>query len=516
MSKQDENSLAEENADALDKFHCFGSRWFCLQMQEAFNVQSAILREIAQKNLNNPKIKPALPLIHGLHTTSEAISLLRRDGLLNEAHVLMRLLTERALNLCYLLVAPPDDSPGMQRASANKTPPRAEGPLAEQLVEFAKGFRFKETYDSEALEKKISVIAANTKIPLDFLRLIVSSHYPQASLALSGSASGAVFHLLNMTEDEEEHSSSNFATLLFGGLTLLNYVIRVLAAHGIPEELIKDSDTSHEAATKLRVKIRHPAAPDVQDTYGWWQSLSDHENLAGKRLAPLLREFDIAFGACVEAGMLLPVLAKQDKGSLRLRLCALYLKRMLNDVRSVWVMIRQGSTSQAGSIAASLFENALLIQCLAENEARAAKFSKAPPDRWPWSKRGMCDLADQDRAKREKNKPDPKAAAAHYKQYCWLCEIKHASLGYVAHDSGSTQFREKGYAIMPFPDIREEDWPVKRKILLISLHNAKMAMQAFARAGSVKETGEREMNFASRIKTMHDIVVKSLQDDRGA
>jgi hypothetical protein len=51
----------------------------------------------------------------------------------------------------------------------------------------------------------------------------------------------------------------------------------------------------------------------------------------------------------VEAGMQLPVLAKQDKGSLRLRISALYLKRMLNDVRSVWVMIRQGNTSQAGS-----------------------------------------------------------------------------------------------------------------------------------------------------------------------
>ena len=234
------------------------------------------------------------------------------------------------------------------------------------------------------------------------------------------------------------------------------------------------------------LKIRRPAAPDVQDTYGWWQSLSDDEETSqANGSASLLREFDIAFGACVEAGMQLPVLAKglQDKGSVRLRISALYLKRMLNDARSVWVMIRQGNTSQAGSIAASLFENALLIQCLAEDEARAVKFSKAPRDKWPWSKRAMCNLVDQDRAKRERQKPDPTSAAAHYEQYCWLCEIKHASLGYVTHDSGSTQFREKGYAVMPFPDIREEDWPVKRKILLISLHNAKMAIQAIARRG---------------------------------
>jgi hypothetical protein len=128
----------------------------------------------------------------------------------------------------------------------------------------------------------------------------------------------------------------------------------------------------------------------------------------------------------------------------------------------------------------------------------------------------MCNLVDQDRAKRENQKPDPKAADAHYAQYCWLCEIKHASLGYVTHDSGSTNFREKCYAVMPFPDIREEDWPVKRKILLISLHNAKMAIQAFARGGSVKETTESEITFASRVKTAHDTIVKYLKHERGA
>jgi hypothetical protein len=317
-------------------------------MQEAFNVQSAILREIAQKH-NSPKLKQVLPLIHGLQTTSEAISLLRRDGLLNEAHVLMRLLTERALNLCYLLVTPAGECSQTPKATSSDAAPTNRGPMAVELIEFAEGFRFKETYDSEALEAKINAIAANTQIPLGFLRLIVASHYPQASLALSGSPSGAIFHLFNMTEETEDHFSSNFATLLFGGLTLLNYVIKTLGAYGIPENLIKDSDASNDAATKLMLKMRQPAAPGVRETYGWWQSLSDHEYFAGKRLSSLLREFDIAFGACVEAGMQLPVLAKQDKGSLRLRISALYLKRMLNDVRSVWVMIRQGNTSQAGS-----------------------------------------------------------------------------------------------------------------------------------------------------------------------
>src|ERR1039458_6471475 len=135
MTRENQNPLVKENADALDKFHCFGSRWFCLQMQEAFNVQSAILREIAQKH-NNPKLKQVLPLIHGLQTTSEAISHLRRDGLLNEAHVLMRLLTERALNLCYLLATPASERSQAPKATSSGAAPAQQGPVPDELIEF--------------------------------------------------------------------------------------------------------------------------------------------------------------------------------------------------------------------------------------------------------------------------------------------------------------------------------------------------------------------------------------------
>ena len=84
------------------------------------------------------------------------------------------------------------------------------------------------------------------------------------------------------------------------------------------------------------------------------------------------------------------------------------------------------------------------------------------------------------------------------------------------HDSGSTQVKEKGYAVMPFPDIREEDWPVKKKILLISLLNAIFAIKAFARGGLVKETTPSEISFAAKVKTADDVVVKYLGLGRAA
>ena len=151
MTKDNANSLGNESGDTLDKFHCFGSRWFCLQIQDAFDVQSAILREVAQTH-DNFKLKRVLPLIHGLHTTSKAISLFRRDGLLNEAHVLMRLLTERALNLCYLLVTSENEDSGAPKVDSDEATETKQGIVANELIQFASNFRFKEDYDSDALE----------------------------------------------------------------------------------------------------------------------------------------------------------------------------------------------------------------------------------------------------------------------------------------------------------------------------------------------------------------------------
>lgn len=512
MSETTENKLGQENVETLDKLHCFGSRWFCIQMQEAFNAQAAILKEIAYKH-SGEGLKAVLPVLHGLHTTADAISLLRRDGLLNEAHVLMRLLVERALNVCYLLLNPDNSDREFALSPPEKTD-KAERKerVADDLIEHAKSFRFEEKYDSDALEKKITVIAANSDIPIDFLRLIVSSHHPQASLALSGSAYGAIFHLQNMKgEDHQEDFNMNFATLLLGGISLLNSTIKILGENGIPEELVKHSGASNDAAISVMKTGLRPKASDVRDAYGWWQNLSDHEYLATQRLAPSLREFETAFSACVEAGIEVPILAKRNDKSLRLKIAALYLKRMLNDVRSMWVMIRQGNTSQAGSIAASLFENALLITCVAESEPRAVQLSKKPSDKWPWDKKTMCNFVNQDLAKRQNTKADQKAADAHYFQYSCLCAIKHPTLEYVTHDSGSTQVEEKGYVVMPFPDVRDEDWPVKKKILLISLHQAITAIKSFARGGDVKEVSPNEKAFVEKIKTAEEILVGHLK-----
>ncbi len=71
---------------------------------------------------------------------------------MNEAHVLMRLLTERALNLCYLLVTSENEDSGAPKVDSDEATETKQGIVANELIQFASNFRFKEDYDSDALE----------------------------------------------------------------------------------------------------------------------------------------------------------------------------------------------------------------------------------------------------------------------------------------------------------------------------------------------------------------------------
>jgi hypothetical protein len=72
----------------MDKFHCFGSRWFCLQMQQAFDRQSNFFGEILQTG-QSEKFRQVLPLVNGVKETASVISGLLYNRSLNEAHILM-------------------------------------------------------------------------------------------------------------------------------------------------------------------------------------------------------------------------------------------------------------------------------------------------------------------------------------------------------------------------------------------------------------------------------------------
>ena len=497
---------------SLDKLHCFGSRWFCLQMQEAFTAQKNVLYDLIRSK--NPKLKDVNPLLVALQTTSQAISLLRRDCLLNEAHVLMRLLVERAINVCYLYgVAKKTGAPTQDERTGEPEQPKLLS--ANELIQASIKLRFTEAYDSDGLETKIKQVSEQTGIPIDFLRLCISSHYPIASMALSGSLEGAVCHLRAVQSNEDGFFHEEFTTILFLGTLLLNNVIKVISKDAELTSFLDTSERACKVAAELMDKASKPPAANVQSLHGHWQTLADKEFYAEGTLERDLNEFAPAFSACVDAGVEVTFLGRTNRGTQRLKISAMFLKRMLNDLRSVWLMLCRGYTSQGASIAASLFENALAIQFICENENRAIQFKQDKSGEltklWPVAE--MCRHAVM--AEDGTSTPDKNAWKNLYVQYVWLCQIKHPTLRQVFHDTGATALPSGEYAVIPLPDVREADLDVKRLICIKSLRNALSAINAFARASGVKVETDLEKAFAEKTKAVHDILVSRLKSQTG-
>jgi hypothetical protein len=93
----------------------------------------------------------------------------------------------------------------------------------------------------------------------------------------------------------------------------------------------------------------------------------------------------------------------------------------------------------------------------------------------------------------------------------WLCQVKHPTLRQASHDAGATATASGEFAVMPLPDVRDEDLDVKKLICIKALRSALSAINAFARASGVKAETVEEKAFAEKTKIVHDVLVAHLK-----
>ena len=243
-------------------------------------------------------------------------------------------------------------------------------------------------------------------------------------------------------------------------------------------------------------------------------ALTDFEHEAKKCLRPNFRSYDKIFGICAELGIQVTKFTSIHSNSLRLKLSALFLKRILNDLRGIWLLLTSGYTSQAASIAASLYENALAVQCVANNDTRASKLEKSNSGELPWNIPEMCKMITADESKKfESSLPDDERWKPLYGQYKWLCEIKHPTLRQVAYDAGATSTGKSSYVVATFPDIRNENLGAKLQICLITLLSTHDAIRSFAEGADASPDSEEMKLFETRLNEVEQFIEEQLKDE---
>jgi len=218
---------------------------------------------------------------------------------------------------------------------------------------------------------------------------------------------------------------------------------------------------------------------------GAWQRLDNLEAAAKTRLESQLKPFESAFRDTYEAGVIAPVLRKDAPVEADVRCAALHFKRVLNDLRSVWVLLQSGYTSQAASVAASLYENALATVCLTISKKNVQAYLKTDSGELPWSPMAMAKMVVECEGNIPGTKNYENQWRALYAHYVWLCQTKHPTLPSVVHDTSASFVRE-GYVVMALPNVRPEDLPLKAQVAIISLQRAHESIDAFVNAFGLK------------------------------
>lgn len=244
---------------------------------------------------------------------------------------------------------------------------------------------------------------------------------------------------------------------------------------------------------------------------GAWMRLDELERRAAGRISNQLSAFEEPFRDSYEAGVIVPVLRAKGLAVLDVRCAALFFKRALNDLRGVWLLLRSGYTSQAASVAASLYENALATICLTQSNDNIADFRTKPDGELPWSPTEMAKMVVHGEGKTPHAKDYENGWRSLYAHYVWLCQIKHSNRQSVIHDTVATSLADEQYVVMALPNVRDEDVGVKAMVAIIAIQRIHDSIQAFAWALGFKDKMPDDYNFRERFDRARDGAWKAFE-----
>jgi hypothetical protein len=186
------------------------------------------------------------------------------------------------------------------------------------------------------------------------------------------------------------------------------------------------------------------------------------------------------------------------------------LRRCLTDLRAVWVLMSIGYSSQAASVAAELVEGALAIAAVCADEKLARRWYESPQGDLPWKVKTLCKMV-ADKVATEKNLPPSerqRTQDVYYTGYRYLCKIKHPTLPSLLHDAevipsllrkaGVPENFEHFFFLTSVPNLRREDLPVKRTILIISAGHLSIGITHFADACGLDKKSDKWSKFQER------------------
>ncbi len=236
----------------------------------------------------------------------EAIRMLARRALYNDAVMLFRALIERTINACYLMVCDEDEgrrfetytrqkayrrldrewSTGREAVRltfAGRVDPADVPGLQEALEEFTSS-RGREIsrWSKTALVDRVRIVSERSSAKSVLFLICLMLFYEDASEALHGTKYGCTFHLgvyepgkrLSRYDDLFDHFRGGSAVMLFLAGTLVHELIRLASTKVDMQDVLDMSTENVDAATELLNKAIEEEEAALRDRGGsqggWW------------------------------------------------------------------------------------------------------------------------------------------------------------------------------------------------------------------------------------------------------
>jgi len=220
---------------------------------------------------------------------------------------------------------------------------------------------------------------------------------------------------------------------------------------------------------------------------GLWNACVEMEAVGNRVIGAALVHFQRPLRQCYEAGVQAPTLRSLRHTAPDMNAAALFLRRTLNDLRSTWLLVQAGYTSQAASVCAALVEHALSVTALAGLPENLAKLTGTASGDLIWSVQSLSQMY-ADRLRREAHSASRPFTEDMYERqwreiysaYKFLCKIKHPTLRSTRHDAGATIGSDGSFVVMACPDLRPSDLPVKATVVMVALSRTYQAIRGFA------------------------------------
>lgn len=201
-----------------------------------------------------------------------------------------------------------------------------------------------------------------------------------------------------------------------------------------------------------------------------WSELAGQEEEAMAQLGSVLAPLEPSLAIFHDAANWLTDLYADEEYEHHLLVAAGALKRALDDLRAIWLLLNRGYTSAAGAVAADLWEHATFALCASRDPVMAAQFEKnAPADR-SFDAKKLAEAFSRWQHQGEEPPASPEREELTmlelYIPYRWLCQIKHPTYRAVQHTS-SASVVDGVLGLTAGPDVREDDIATKKAVLVV-------------------------------------------------